>query len=162
VAAIHLTPHGSPRKPQQEPILQSRVTMLALWKFTTRLNSTARFGNKNNFPLLLKHSSWLQQRWRWSCNLRSRRIGSRFRLARTCNSMKSFSKLKRDIFFSFSVPPHLKGDGVHDITLKKGRPIRYDLWCATLVFVKACLHEITQKQSRATQFWVVRHNYNRF
>jgi len=28
----------------------------------------------------------------------------------------------------FTVPPHLKGDGMHDITLKKGRPIRYDLW----------------------------------
>ena len=27
-----------------------------------------------------------------------------------------------------AVPPHLKGDGMHDITLKKGRPIRYDLW----------------------------------
>ena len=27
-----------------------------------------------------------------------------------------------------SVPPHLKGDGMYDITLKKGRPIRYDLW----------------------------------
>jgi len=26
------------------------------------------------------------------------------------------------------LPPHLKGDGMHDITLKKGRPIRYDLW----------------------------------
>ena len=26
------------------------------------------------------------------------------------------------------MPPHLKGDGMHDITLKKGRPIRYDLW----------------------------------
>jgi len=30
--------------------------------------------------------------------------------------------------FLFLVPPHLKGDGMHDITLKKGRPIRYDLW----------------------------------
>ena len=29
---------------------------------------------------------------------------------------------------TFLVPPHLKGDGMHDITLKKGRPIRYDLW----------------------------------
>ena len=28
----------------------------------------------------------------------------------------------------FSVPPHLKGDGMYDITLKKGRPIRYDIW----------------------------------
>ena len=27
-----------------------------------------------------------------------------------------------------AVPPHLKGDGMYDITLKKGRPIRYDLW----------------------------------
>lgn len=26
------------------------------------------------------------------------------------------------------LPPHLIGDGIHDITLKKGRPIRYDLW----------------------------------
>jgi len=26
------------------------------------------------------------------------------------------------------LPPHLIGDGMHDITLKKGRPIRYDLW----------------------------------
>jgi len=26
------------------------------------------------------------------------------------------------------LPPHLLGDGMHDITLKKGRPIRYDLW----------------------------------
>uniref|UniRef100_A0A0K2U6Y3 Uncharacterized protein n=1 Tax=Lepeophtheirus salmonis TaxID=72036 RepID=A0A0K2U6Y3_LEPSM len=26
------------------------------------------------------------------------------------------------------IPPHLKGDGMYDITLKKGRPIRYDLW----------------------------------
>jgi len=26
------------------------------------------------------------------------------------------------------IPPHLIGDGIHDITLKKGRPIRYDLW----------------------------------
>lgn len=26
------------------------------------------------------------------------------------------------------MPPHLIGDGMHDITLKKGRPIRYDLW----------------------------------
>ncbi len=26
------------------------------------------------------------------------------------------------------IPPHLKGDGIYDITLKKGRPIRYDLW----------------------------------
>ena len=30
--------------------------------------------------------------------------------------------------FNFAVPPHLMGDGMHDITLKKGRPIRYDLW----------------------------------
>ena len=29
---------------------------------------------------------------------------------------------------AFSVPPHLKGDGMYDITIKKGRPIRYDLW----------------------------------
>lgn len=27
-----------------------------------------------------------------------------------------------------AVPPHLIGDGMYDITLKKGRPIRYDLW----------------------------------
>ena len=26
------------------------------------------------------------------------------------------------------MPPHLKGDGMYDITLKKGRPIRYDIW----------------------------------
>jgi len=26
------------------------------------------------------------------------------------------------------IPPHLLGDGIYDITLKKGRPIRYDLW----------------------------------
>jgi len=26
------------------------------------------------------------------------------------------------------LPPHLKGDGMYDITLKKGRPIRYDIW----------------------------------
>jgi len=26
------------------------------------------------------------------------------------------------------LPPHIIGDGMHDITLKKGRPIRYDLW----------------------------------
>jgi hypothetical protein len=26
------------------------------------------------------------------------------------------------------IPPHLIGDGIYDITLKKGRPIRYDLW----------------------------------
>ena len=26
------------------------------------------------------------------------------------------------------MPPHIIGDGIHDITLKKGRPIRYDLW----------------------------------
>ena len=26
------------------------------------------------------------------------------------------------------IPPHMIGDGIHDITLKKGRPIRYDLW----------------------------------
>merc|ERR1712223_779360 len=26
------------------------------------------------------------------------------------------------------LPPHLIGDGLHDLTLKKGRPIRYDLW----------------------------------
>merc|ERR1712226_190801 len=26
------------------------------------------------------------------------------------------------------LPPHLKGDGMYDITIKKGRPIRYDLW----------------------------------
>ena len=26
------------------------------------------------------------------------------------------------------IPPHIIGDGIHDITLKKGRPIRYDLW----------------------------------
>lgn len=31
-------------------------------------------------------------------------------------------------YFLFLVPPHLIGDGIHDITLKKGRPIRYDLW----------------------------------
>ena len=28
----------------------------------------------------------------------------------------------------FSVPPHLLGDGLKDLTLKKGRPIRYDIW----------------------------------
>ena len=32
------------------------------------------------------------------------------------------------ILCEFSVPPHLKGDGMYDITIKKGRPIRYDLW----------------------------------
>ena len=32
------------------------------------------------------------------------------------------------ISYEFSVPPHLKGDGMYDITIKKGRPIRYDLW----------------------------------
>merc|ERR1711981_1353311 len=26
------------------------------------------------------------------------------------------------------LPPHIIGDGIHDLTLKKGRPIRYDLW----------------------------------
>ena len=26
------------------------------------------------------------------------------------------------------IPPHIIGDGIHDLTLKKGRPIRYDLW----------------------------------
>ena len=26
------------------------------------------------------------------------------------------------------IPPHMIGDGIYDITLKKGRPIRYDLW----------------------------------
>jgi len=26
------------------------------------------------------------------------------------------------------LPPHLKGDGMYDITIKKGRPVRYDLW----------------------------------
>lgn len=26
------------------------------------------------------------------------------------------------------IPPHLLGDGMYDITLKKGRPIRYDIW----------------------------------
>ena len=26
------------------------------------------------------------------------------------------------------VPPHLIGDGIGDLTIKKGRPIRYDLW----------------------------------
>merc|ERR1719447_1242807 len=26
------------------------------------------------------------------------------------------------------IPPHMLGDGIYDITLKKGRPIRYDLW----------------------------------
>ena len=31
------------------------------------------------------------------------------------------------LYFS-AVPPHIIGDGIHDITLKKGRPIRYDLW----------------------------------
>ena len=30
--------------------------------------------------------------------------------------------------FVSAVPPHLKGDGMYDITLKKGRPIRYDIW----------------------------------
>ena len=30
--------------------------------------------------------------------------------------------------FTFAVPPHIIGDGIHDITLKKGRPIRYDIW----------------------------------
>ncbi len=32
------------------------------------------------------------------------------------------------LFLSFAVPPHLKGEGMYDITLKKGRPIRYDIW----------------------------------
>ena len=32
------------------------------------------------------------------------------------------------MFLLFAVPPHLKGDGMYDITLKKGRPIRYDIW----------------------------------
>ena len=27
-----------------------------------------------------------------------------------------------------TVPPHIIGDGIHDLTLKKGRPIRYDIW----------------------------------
>jgi len=26
------------------------------------------------------------------------------------------------------IPPHIIGDGIYDITLKKGRPIRYDIW----------------------------------
>jgi len=26
------------------------------------------------------------------------------------------------------IPPHIIGDGIFDITLKKGRPIRYDIW----------------------------------
>merc|ERR1712238_469125 len=26
------------------------------------------------------------------------------------------------------LPPHIIGDGIHDLTLKKGRPIRYDIW----------------------------------
>ena len=26
------------------------------------------------------------------------------------------------------MPPHIIGDGIHDLTLKKGRPIRYDIW----------------------------------
>lgn len=26
------------------------------------------------------------------------------------------------------LPPHIIGDGIHDLTVKKGRPIRYDLW----------------------------------
>ena len=30
--------------------------------------------------------------------------------------------------YYFSVPPHLLGDGLKDLTLKKGRPIRYDIW----------------------------------
>ena len=30
--------------------------------------------------------------------------------------------------FINSVPPHIIGDGIHDLTVKKGRPIRYDLW----------------------------------
>ena len=33
-----------------------------------------------------------------------------------------------DFSFFPPVPPHLKGDGMYDITLKKGRPIRYDIW----------------------------------
>ena len=32
------------------------------------------------------------------------------------------------LIVAVAVPPHLKGDGMYDITLKKGRPIRYDLW----------------------------------
>ena len=31
-------------------------------------------------------------------------------------------------FAFFTVPPHIIGDGIHDLTLKKGRPIRYDIW----------------------------------
>ena len=36
----------------------------------------------------------------------------------------------RSNFSSISslVPPHLLGDGLKDLTLKKGRPIRYDIW----------------------------------
>ena len=26
------------------------------------------------------------------------------------------------------MPPHIIGDGIKDLTVKKGRPIRYDLW----------------------------------
>ena len=26
------------------------------------------------------------------------------------------------------IPPHIIGDGIFDLTLKKGRPIRYDIW----------------------------------
>ena len=36
-------------------------------------------------------------------------------------------KDQNTLYFS-AVPPHIIGDGIHDITLKKGRPIRYDLW----------------------------------
>ena len=32
------------------------------------------------------------------------------------------------IFLIETVPPHIIGDGIKDLTVKKGRPIRYDLW----------------------------------
>ena len=46
---------------------------------------------------------------------------------------RNFSTLRitLNIHILFSpniVPPHIIGDGIHDLTVKKGRPIRYDLW----------------------------------
>ena len=42
----------------------------------------------------------------------------------------SISIIWRPNFYLFLslVPPHLLGDGLKDLTLKKGRPIRYDIW----------------------------------
>ena len=42
--------------------------------------------------------------------------------------LRKFQSNLNPIYFFIAVPPHLIGDGLHDLTLKKGRPIRYDLW----------------------------------